>query len=272
MISLTDTARGQQLSTVERFVDSRGSGMDYPVAFDSTQQTSLDYVYSAGGFGLPHAVLIDKKGKVAWSGHPMMPAMEQILEDLLLDRYDPEKIRAKAAMEAKLEPIIMEFNRAASMGDWKKSLELTDSMLDVDPSHEEAIRLTIMIHVNELKDTEALRGWIARQIENHGDNPDAMLAITHVLLDLDIGNRHPDLALRAARAAMAKKPRDAVAASALASVAYQIADIDQAIAIQRQAVAWANMIQRDDARQRLAYFEKCKALHGELESPAVSSK
>lgn len=272
MISLTDTARGQQLSTVERFVEGRGNGMDYPVAFDGTQQTSLDYVYSAGGFGLPHAVLIDKKGKVAWSGHPMMPAMEQILEDLLLDRYDPEKLRAKAALEAKLEPIIMEFNRTASMGDWDKSLRLTDTMLDVDPSHEEAIRLTIMIHVNEIKDTNALRGWIAKQIDDHGDNPDAMLAMTHVLLDLDIENRQPDLALRAARAALAKKPRDTDAASALANVAYQIGNIDQAIAIQQQAVGWANIIQRDDAGARLAYFERCKALHGELETPAVSSK
>jgi thiol-disulfide isomerase/thioredoxin len=57
VVGLTDMGRGQSLKTVQDFVRRQGKQMDYPVAFDRTQRTTLTYQ----AFGLPHAVVIGKK-------------------------------------------------------------------------------------------------------------------------------------------------------------------------------------------------------------------
>ena len=264
-VSLTDTSRGQQLSTVKRFVDGRGAQMDYPVAFDETQQSILTYAADEGGVGLPHAVLIGKDGTVVWAGHPAMPAMESILKDLLLDRYDPATIQKKAQREARLEPVIRDFNQAASVGDWGKCVQVAEKMLEIDPDNRDAIDLSVQIYLNEIRDRDRFRAWVSGLIDRFGDHPDTMLTLARVLVGIDaLEQREPDLALQAVQAAYAKRPQDAGVVQTLAAVAYQLGDLERAIALQREAVRVADILAVDGARDRLAYLQKCRSLRPRL--------
>lgn len=49
-----------------------GSKMDYHVAIDEEQTANMNYMEKYGARGIPHAFIIDKKGKVVWNGHPMV--------------------------------------------------------------------------------------------------------------------------------------------------------------------------------------------------------
>jgi cytochrome c biogenesis protein CcmG/thiol:disulfide interchange protein DsbE len=52
--------------------------MDYPVGLDKTGKLSTSF----GVRGIPHAMLVDKSGKIVWEGHPMTLTEKQ-LEDLV---------------------------------------------------------------------------------------------------------------------------------------------------------------------------------------------
>ena len=74
---------GEKLGTVKDFVEDWGKKMDYTVAWDDEGKTYDAWVKAAGENGIPTAFVVDKKGKVAWIGHPMSglgKAIEGVLE------------------------------------------------------------------------------------------------------------------------------------------------------------------------------------------------
>jgi len=62
-------------STVTKFVSSMGSKMAYTVAIDPSGVLN-SYNTKFKPRGIPHAFVIDKNGKVTWSGHPMESGLE----------------------------------------------------------------------------------------------------------------------------------------------------------------------------------------------------
>ena len=160
LAAVTDSDQGQQLSEVQRFVAQQGKQMDYPVAFDRTQKTTTAYILGTGSIGIPHAVVVDKRGKIAWFGYPANPEMEQVVRDLLLDRYDPAQMTARAALEARLEPLRRDFDNAALRGDWNECLSITDAMLEIDGANLDALRWTIIIHLESWnRSPDCADGW-----------------------------------------------------------------------------------------------------------------
>jgi thiol-disulfide isomerase/thioredoxin len=68
---------------VETFAEKMGEKMDYVVCVDDDDYTTNHYM---GGFertGIPHAFVINRKGRFAWEGHPMM--VEEGIELVLSD-------------------------------------------------------------------------------------------------------------------------------------------------------------------------------------------
>lgn len=125
---------------VDPFVREQGSKMDYIVARDKENATNKDYMRAYGQNGIPCAFIINKKGQVAWVGHPM--SMEEPLLQILQDKYDLEAaIKADAlraqisiyeSMLAKEDPKTKEFalDLLKKIGTTKESLVNLDKMLD----------------------------------------------------------------------------------------------------------------------------------------------
>lgn len=65
-------------SKVKSFVGGQGSKMSYPIGIDENRRTASTY----GIRGIPHAFLIDTKGKVIWEGHPLTLKDAQITDAL----------------------------------------------------------------------------------------------------------------------------------------------------------------------------------------------
>jgi len=76
---------------VRPYMEERGEEMDYRVAIDRNDTTHRRYFR---GFGLvqtiPRAFVIDGNGRIAWTGHPMQPFMEELVQTLLSDLPNPE--------------------------------------------------------------------------------------------------------------------------------------------------------------------------------------
>ena len=57
-------------SVIRRFVKQQGSRMKYRVAADDSRKTYRNYMIAFRQNGIPHAFLVDRKGKLVWHGHP----------------------------------------------------------------------------------------------------------------------------------------------------------------------------------------------------------
>lgn len=59
-----------RLATVQKFVESRGEGMDYRVAFDGDASMGRAWMLAARQRSIPWACIVDGTGTIAWMGHP----------------------------------------------------------------------------------------------------------------------------------------------------------------------------------------------------------
>lgn len=260
-MALTDSTQGQTINMVKDFVSRRGDGMNYPVAYDRTQKNHFSYVVDSGAMGIPHVVVISKDGRIAWMGHPVEPAMEQVVKDLLLDRYDPEALARQRAIEARIKPLSMDFNRAASRGDWERCLTISDAILDIDPANREIMQYSIQIAINEMHSPERLRKWVEGVLDRHSASPATLAALARLLVEkVAPPDRMLDLALQAADAAYRADGTRADSIEALALAVYHIGDLDRAIELQQQAVEASNELEKDTVQKMLTYYQTCKSL------------
>ncbi len=261
VIGVTDAGQGQTLRTVQDFVASQGKRMRYRVAFDSTQESFQTYVTGTGGMGIPHAVVIGKDGKIKWIGHPADPEMRETIIDLLLDRYDPAKMEKRAAMNARIEPLLNELYSSLNAGDWAKSMSLTDAILAIDPANMEALQLRVIVMTEELDSTSDLRSWARDFITKHADDSDALAKLAGLLMAMpDITDREPALALQAAEQAYKADGKDARVVQTLASVYFGIGDVDAAVNYQEKAVEVSNPLEQSEAREYLEFYKTCQKL------------
>jgi len=258
VVGLTDMGRGQTLKAVQEFVARQGTNMDYPIAFDSTQRTTLAYQ----AYGLPYAVVIGKDGKIVWTGHPGMPQMKQVVEDLLHDRYDAEAAAREAAKQARYESMLNELYIAMQQGKIEEALAVTTRMLEADPVNLDAMQYHVAILIDELDSIERVRGWADAYINTHKDNAEALAKIAHLLMAIpDITKRQPDLAIKAARLAYAVDGNSREIAQATALVHYEIGDLAAALRYQQRAVELAGSDDAAETTAVLKFLQSCQALH-----------
>ena len=263
IIGITEPDMGQNSpSAVRRFVKERGSQMDYTVAIDSGR-TTQSYMVAAGAMGIPHAFVIDKKGKIAWQGSPLDPELDSVLTQLVAGTYDVEAAKVAAQVQSRIEQIGM----LAQMGQWRGVWDGLVDVLKIDPANEFALSALRDIAVEELNDAAGFRGWATLHLEAHRKNRKAMQNLANTLWSApDLRTRFPDLALNAAKAAYeAPGKRNAGTVATYARAMYHLGALDRAITLQQDAVALVGDDERDAIRDTLNYYRTCKRLLGTLE-------
>ena len=93
----------EDTSTVMNFVHGMGKKMDYTVAVDNEGKTYASLMTEFQVQGIPHAFIIDRKGKIAWHGHPMDEDFEEEIEMLVLKQPAPENKKLKEASRLQKE-------------------------------------------------------------------------------------------------------------------------------------------------------------------------
>ena len=85
IIGVTD----EPASTVKGFVRRQKDKMDYTVAIDDGSKTARAYMGAFGVRGIPHAFVVDQKGRLVWQGYPD-EAMDRIVEQVVEGKFDFE--------------------------------------------------------------------------------------------------------------------------------------------------------------------------------------
>ncbi|KAJ1552959.1 hypothetical protein HK405_009426 [Cladochytrium tenue] len=96
------TNERNQDAKIARFVADRGTSMAYPVAIDEENSASNLIMRAAGATGIPYCVVAGADGIIVWEGHPMDPAFEKQLQNLVKS--------APLAPQEALPPITLSFD------------------------------------------------------------------------------------------------------------------------------------------------------------------
>jgi thiol-disulfide isomerase/thioredoxin len=210
-------ASGSTLEAVERTVSRRGSTMRFDVAWDRSSpagtapyldvllgRTMVRYFQGAQLDGLPMAVVVDRRGRLAWMGLPS--ALEAPLTAIVEGRWDLQAAARRERTRRLAEPKLDEFRALLAAGRFDEGYALARTLVRGPFAHEPGyLRLIASTIVGERTT------WTVRDV---------------------------DLALEAAdRAAALTDLSDDTVLSALARAYFVSGDLAAAVAAQEGALA-----------------------------------
>ena len=230
----------------DQFVREQGDDMAYWIAEDRNNKTADAFMSAARLNSIPTAMVVDQKGRIAWIGHPMA-GLDDVVAQVVAGTFDIESLakeaEARAALEAKVEPILMEIDRLATEGKFKEALDMIDELivLGYDPTRLALTKANAMMSM--LDDVDGAYAFLAKCVDGYfKDDSDSLNDIAWYILDsAGLPRRDLPLAHRAAlRANELTKGADASVLDTLARSHFMRGEIDAAIETQQKAIRLAD--------------------------------
>jgi thiol-disulfide isomerase/thioredoxin len=237
---------GDYISKVERFVKRLGDGMDYIVAADVRENTMWNtWLVASGQFGIPASFIIDRDGKIAWKGHPMM--VEKPLKMIVEGTYD-DSAKAKMARQwteynAQVKALNATLADAEKAGDYDKGIQTADAIMALSPMSAGSMLKTKYDFMNR-KDPAAAHKFGEEIIKKYAVNPLAIETVAMFIVDSKPENgKKPDyaLAVKMMQQVTARSDsEDPFSTSDLAKAYYANGDIANAVKTQQKVVNLLN--------------------------------
>ena len=239
---------------VEPFISKMGDKMTYRVALDDKKEEeqgkmAQTWMAAAGRGGIPSAFLVDKKGTIAWIGHPMSLS-DSLIDEVLAGSFDVSKAAAEykeqQQTEAKMRPLQQSIMRAMAQKDWDGAMtkiEEAEKLLPPDKrSNLDMMRLNVLLGKKDYTQAYPLMEKMSEANKNSGSFLNQLA--WRIATDKSIEQRDLALAEKIAnRANEASKGKDPATLDTLARIKFMRGDKEQALSLQQKAVdlADANM-------------------------------
>ncbi len=252
----------------EAYTQRAGDEMPFHVADDATGHINQTWLEPLGVQGIPHVVLIDQNGRLAWSGHPM-DGMDDAINAILDGSYDTDaaeaKAKAAADLHARAMPIMQEANALAEAGDWDQALAKVDQLIEMGFEQLNMTLTRFQVMLMQLNDVPGAYAFLDKTAFGPlNDNADALTQIAWFLADsAQLPGRDLDLAQRIAdRANSIKDNKDPVTLFTLGRIAAAKDLHDEAVTRYEQAIALAS---GDMKEQMLISLEQFRNDHAHPE-------
>jgi thiol-disulfide isomerase/thioredoxin len=224
----------EKTEAVAPFVRGQGDKMGYTVALDRHGGTKRAWMDAAGLQGIPASFIVDRKGKIAFIGHPNSDDFSATLRQVMAGRFDPK-------LQKQADPMLQAARRAKTQRNWLLASRHYDEIVALDAAVfvNVALEKFDMLLV-DMDQREAAYDY-ARALMRTAYASDAgalqMLA-EKVARDpkIDQAKRDLDLALQAAETSRRIAGRnDPKALATVALVHFHRGEMEQAIELQKQA-------------------------------------
>jgi thiol-disulfide isomerase/thioredoxin len=231
-----------KFAKVKDFVDGKGDGMGYRVAYVGDRaKMSRPWMEAAGQSGIPCTFIVDGEGRVAWIGHPM--SMDAPLEKIVSGSWDIDAAKAEFSTrreaEAARRAISMAMRAARQSGDYTEVLAALREQLAKRPSDD--LRMTLVQVLAGPAKLPAEAWPIAEEIiANANGNAMMLNALAWTIVDPNGGVAEPNLAIAhkaASRAVELTKENDGSILDTLARVEFRMGNTVRAIELQKSAIA-----------------------------------
>ena len=258
-----DTYDAAVITRVADFVKKNDANMRYTVAFDgAARHMRTAWADAAGESGIPTAFVVDGSGRIAYIGHPAVPKMEQVLDQLVAKTFD-----MAAAESAYRQRIIekAEFTKALALfpaGKPDQAVAALDALVAKSPKWAKSVAIEKFRGLIDAKRTMQAFDVVPDLIDTHiADDGQLLCAVADTIVELPDADRKPGLplALRAAQRAVELNTSNyPVPPSVLASVHWAMGNRAEAIKWQRKAVELAPEEAKKNFAPKLAEYEAAK--------------
>ena len=254
-------------SLVAPFVKKMGDKMTYRVALDDKSsgkpgKMAETWMAAAGRNGIPSAFLVDKKGVVAWIGHPM-ELKEATLVAVLDGKFDVQKAAAAYDKEQKNQAALQSAWRATEKAIHEKNWDEAQTQLDEtakllpedQQSNLDRSRLQILFGK---EDYEAAYKMVNKVSDANQDNSMIQNELAwQIATDPSIKKRDLKLAETLAnRANEGSKGKDPGILDTVARIKFMQGQKDEAIALQSKAVDLADGDMKTQLEKTLESYKR----------------
>lgn len=251
---------------VAPFVRSQGDKMAYTVAIDKQGSTQRAWMDAAGQNGIPCAFVVDRKGKIAFIGHPQSDEFEGTIKQVVTGRFDPQ-------LQKQAEPALSAARSARKVRNWLLAERHYDEVIKLDAAVFATIGLEkfemLLIDMdNRTKAYDYARtGLMERDFAS--DAGALQMLAEKIATDpkIDQAKRDMDLALEAAEAARRiAGSSDPKALASLAKIRFARGEVDQAIELQKQAYFVASPKVKPEYKRTLADYQSAAQRQSSLKT------
>jgi len=260
---------------VAPFVKKMGANMTYRVAMDDKSKIekgamAVNWMDAAGQNGIPTAFVINKKGVIAWIGHPM-EMTEKLWDDILSDKYDMAQAKAdfeKAAAEhekaeanqKQIQELSGKLGEAAQAEKWDEANGIVDQIAKLNPEDTispQLVRMKLLLMQKKYDDAYKVAGGLS---DAHPDEPRLQVSMAWAIV-AEPGLEKRDTALAqkmAERANKATGGTNVPVLEVLARTQFMNGKKDEAIATEQKAVDAAPPAQAEPLKMNLKSYQDGK--------------
>ena len=259
----------QDDSAVAPFVKKMGDQMTYRVALDDKSQDktgamATTWMKAADQNGIPTAFIVNKQGRIAWIGHPM-ELTEQLLNDILADKYDVARAAADYEQRQQNQQQLMELDKklgnSMRQKDWDAAETSVAQMEKLLPAGSRdglgVARFQILLGRKDYAGAYKLAGTIS---DGHPDNAGLQNELAWFIA-AQPGLEKRDLALAekmAGRANQATQGKEPALLDTLARVQFMSGKTNEAVATEQKAVNLAEGAAKEQLQQSLTSYQQGK--------------
>ncbi|MEM9064251.1 MAG: redoxin family protein [Planctomycetota bacterium] len=256
-------------TAVGPYVESMGDQMDYAVAIDDRNQMSTNWMEAAQQGGIPTAFIVDRKGRIAWIGHPL--DMDEPLGQVIAGTYDLDAVLKErerlAQVRAASEGLMQRLNEQYGAGQIEEAIETMDELVALDPGEFGELAIAkFQVIALQVGDWDRAYAFAAEIITDRLANESAHLGTFswYLLTDASVTDRRLDVAIEAAeRAVELTRSSDGDLLDTLALAYSKAGLLEDAVEAQRKAVEAATEAQRGLFQKTLEqYTERLQRSRG----------
>lgn len=179
--NVTKTSGVDYLPKVKRFVDSAHGMLTYNVGVDDPAGTmSATWMKPAGQRGIPASFVVDRHGKIAFIGPPMI--LSAVLPLVLQDKFDAKQFAADYQVIAeKANELLKQYEQAEKAGDFKTALTLLDQYEKVLPERWGAIDMWRYILLAK-SDPAVAHAYGEGYIKKLSNSPEGLISFSRLIL------------------------------------------------------------------------------------------
>jgi thiol-disulfide isomerase/thioredoxin len=185
-VNVREAERGEPtVEALSRFVEARGSGLDFAVAMDDPVETPLfkRWMRAAGTYPTPTAFIIGRDGRIAYMGFPIDTDASYLFEDALRDTLaDQPRLDAARALQLAIRELVKDYLESRSLmrpvdearetGDPLAVLAAIDQLVGERPDYAERVfhaRLGALLQIDEAQALTLARTAYEEVLSEGGD-------------------------------------------------------------------------------------------------------
>ncbi len=257
----------EEKKTVVPFVKEQGKNMEYRVAIAPEE---IYNQYQAGIDGIPHAFLVDEKGRLLWQCHPL--EVESVIEKVIDGTYTLSQLKSLANNSEKLRELVESYYETvstpkAALKSFQKIYDLAKTLTKTHPGKTELFQKLLYLgnYINDTYEELEFNG-VQKICELFDDPSNSSEDFAHMVQFLNsqilLESRPFEIMIKWIDLGIKKEPKSIYVMIVYAEVLFTLGLVKKAISLLKKALKIEST--EPAVIKQLEIYQKIETLQGKV--------